>query len=378
MDCKEAASYLERFIDGELDEGLAQQINLHLASCSICKAKINELEEITAMLLDEPLDMPSPNLSVTILASAEGTLNERSLRPYSPDEIEEETVDVKQLLNEGDETKEDIRFLGPYEVIEPIGSGSMGMVYRGRDRNLDRAVAIKEISPSLAKSEKVIKRFIREARLVASLQHENICAVYYLDVAPDTQMPFIAMEYVEGRTLHKLVKAESPLPLWRSIALVRQVAIALQKAQEKGIIHRDVKPANILITDDDCVKVTDFGLAKALGVDAPLTAVGSIIGTPHFMSPEAARGAASDFRSDLYSLGLTFFYTLAARLPYNTKNIARILEAKQFAPEPDITEFRKDVPEELKTILVRMLAKLPENRYQSFSDFIAALDEVSP
>ena len=378
MDCREAVKYIERFVDGELDEKKAQQVNLHIASCAACKAKLNELEEITALLLDEPLETPSPNMSATILTSAEGTLHERSLRPYSPDEQELQDVNVKQLLINENEDEEDKRILGPYEVIERLGAGSMGMVYRGRDRNLDRAVAIKEISPALAKSEKVIKRFIREARLVASLQHENICAVYYLDVAPDTQMPFIAMEYVEGRTLQQLVKAESPLPIWRSIALIRQVATALQKAQEKGIIHRDVKPANILITDNDCVKVTDFGLAKALGVDAPLTAVGSIIGTPHFMSPEAARGAASDFRSDLYSLGLTFFYTLAGKLPYKTKNIARILEAKQFAPVPDITEFRADVSEDIKIIISRMLAKLPESRYQSFSDFIAALDEVSP
>ncbi len=378
MECKEAVELLERFIDGELDLETANKVNLHLTSCCSCRQKVDDLEEITKLLLAEPIELPSNKLSSTILAAAEGTLHERSLVPRQEEGESQAEVDVKQLLGDSAVKTDDCRSLGPYEIIDRLGAGSMGMVYRGIDRNLDRPVAIKEISPSLAKSEKVVKRFIREARLVASLHHENICAVYYLDVAQDTGMPFIAMEFVDGQTLHQLVKNESPLPLWRAVAIIRQVAMALQVAQEKGIIHRDVKPANILITGDDKVKVTDFGLAKALGVDTPLTAVGSIIGTPHFMSPEAARGSASDFRSDLYSLGLTFFYTLAGRLPYATKNIARILEEKQFAPVPEIKEFRDDAPEELSGVIKRMLAKLPERRYQSFSDFLAALDEVSP
>ncbi len=261
--------------------------------------------------------------------------------------------------------------LGPFEVLGLLGRGGMGAVYKARQLTLDRFVALKVLPESFAHDAAFVARFRREARSAAAVNHPNIIRVF--DVAEDRGYQFIAMEVVEGESLAGLLKREGRLSLGRAVELITQVASGLAEAHAKGIVHRDIKPANILLDAEGVPKVADFGLAKREGVDHSVTATGASLGTPLYMPPEVCKGQAADARSDLYSLGATFYHLLAGRPPFEAETSAALIyKHLQVDPEP-LAQAAPGTPAEVCHIVHRLLRKSPAGRFQSASDLLAAL-----
>ena len=265
--------------------------------------------------------------------------------------------------------------LGRYEVIELIGSGAMGAVYKARQVSVDRLVAIKVLPKSFSTDPGFVARFHREGRAAAALSHPNVIQVF--DTAEDRGRHYLVMELVKGESLAALVRREGRLPAERAAPLMGQVASALGAAHEAGILHRDIKPSNILVTPAGVAKLADFGLAKRPGVDDTVTVSGDILGTPLYMPPEEATGKPFDGRSDLYSLGATFFHTLAGRPPFEGRLPAEILRKHVTTPAPPLGEVAPDVPAALCHIIDRLLSKSPEERFQSARDLQEALDKMN-
>jgi tetratricopeptide (TPR) repeat protein len=266
--------------------------------------------------------------------------------------------------------------LGPYEIVAPLGAGGMGEVYRARDTRLGRDVAVKVLRESLA-SGTVWKRFEREARAASALNHPNICAVY--DVGEAEGLPYLVMELLEGQTLHDYAGRQPAQPAV-AIALGAQIVDALEAAHAKGIIHRDIKAGNIMVTGRRHVKVLDFGLAKyaAEAGEADdtrtmesLTATGTVVGTPHYMAPEILQGKPADARSDLWALGVVLHEMLTGGLPFQGSTAFEVTSAiLRQAPPP----LPAGVPSGLRTIVERCLEKQPEKRYQNAGEVRAALE----
>ena len=265
------------------------------------------------------------------------------------------------------------RTLGQYQILDEIGRGGMGAVYKAWQPALQRYVAIKVLTSRLGDME-VVQRFQREASIAANLSHPNIVTIY--DIAQQDGVLFIAMEYVDGRPLSDLIVEAGPLPIERMVRILRQVAEALDYAHRLHFVHRDIKPANILVTAEDRAIVTDFGIAKALegsGATAQLTAAGTILGTPAYMSPEQIQGQPVDYRTDLYSLGVVCFEMLGGRPPFGGTTTAAVLYAQVHAPPPSIRNLNPSVSKRVETALERMLAKQPEDRFPAATAFVAAL-----
>jgi WD40 repeat protein/serine/threonine protein kinase len=269
--------------------------------------------------------------------------------------------------------------LGQYVVLAMLGEGGMGRVLKVRHRGLDRIQVLKLIRPGLLGSPQALARFQREARAAARLAHVNIVTVHDAGVLEGTGAPFLALEYVEGADLHQAVAQAGPLPATRACEYVRQAAVGLQHAHERGLIHRDIKPSNLLLAEQgQVVKVTDFGLASvsgtAEGKSGPLTAEGVVVGTPDYMAPEQALRAGSiTGRADIYSLGCTLYFLLAGQPPFPGGSTAQKLLAHQQAEPDDLHRFRPDLPGELASVVRRMMARRPEDRYQTAAEVGAAL-----
>ena len=271
--------------------------------------------------------------------------------------------------------------LGNYLLLEKIGAGNMGMVYKAEHRRMKRIVAIKVLPRATFKDPEVLKRFRREVEAAAKLTHPNIVAAYDADEAH--RIHFLAMEFVEGVDLARHVRDHGPMPAEKAIDCILQAARGLEHAHARGIIHRDVKPANLLLDTHGTVKILDMGLARMEGgpnsVDTnapgpPLSTVRSVIGTVDFMSPEQAVDSRhAGCASDVYSLGITLYFLLTARAAYGGKTpMARIL-AHRNAPIPSLCAARPDVPPQIDAIFRRMVAKTKEARYASMTDVIRDL-----
>ncbi|HEY6252865.1 MAG TPA: protein kinase [Candidatus Angelobacter sp.] len=274
---------------------------------------------------------------------------------------------------------------GKYIILEWIGSGGMAAVYRARHRLLNEMRAVKVVSPKFARDEDFLWRFRHEAAIARKLRHENAVWVEDLDEIEDGR-PFIAMEFLQGQDLRKLIKDQGPIPVERSLKLGAQVASALSAAHKLGIIHRDIKPDNIFITQDssgnEIAKVLDFGIAKAkesaLQGGFTATKTGVIIGTPEYMSPEQAEGQLGDKldgRADLYSLGVVLYEMLTGQLPFHSDTpLGMCLHHLQTQPRPP-HELRPDlrIPEAVSAVLMKALEKRRERRFQSADEMLAAL-----
>ena len=262
--------------------------------------------------------------------------------------------------------------LGRYTIVEPLGSGGMGIVYRALDGKLKRAVAIKLLAPGLLTGEEVQQRFRRESLVLARLSHSHIAAVY--DVGQQDGIDYIVMECVPGESLAARLKSGA-LALRDATAITLQIAEALEEAHEQGVIHRDLKPANVMITPKGQVKVLDFGIAKLLNplqADATVTfeETRGLVGTPIYMSPEQAHGKPVDTRTDLWSLGVVYYESLAGRPPFQGDGHLAVLRAiTEDEPKP-IGELRSDVPAAVELILARALHKTAEKRYQSATEML--------
>jgi serine/threonine-protein kinase len=261
---------------------------------------------------------------------------------------------------------------GRYELGELLGYGGMAEVLRGRDSRLNRDVAIKVLRADLARDPSFLNRFRREAHSAAGLNHPSIVAVYDTgeDVAHDgTPQPFIVMEYVEGRTLRDILKAEGRLPVRRAMEIVADVCAALDFSHRNGIIHRDIKPANVMITPQGAVKVMDFGIARAVADNsATVTQTANVIGTAQYLSPEQARGETVDARSDVYSTGCLLYELVTGVPPFQGDSPVAV--AYQHVRENPVMPSARnpEVPRSLDSIAMKALAKNPLNRYQSASD----------
>jgi serine/threonine protein kinase len=253
------------------------------------------------------------------------------------------------------------RRIASYTLLEPIGFGGMAVVYKARQETLDRIVAVKLMSETFASSEEFIERFRREARTAANMRHPNVVTVH--DFGLDERgVPYLVLEFVEGATLADLMDAG--LDDARVPDLLDQIAAGLDYAHSRGVIHRDVKPGNVLLTDDGRAILTDFGLAWLLE-GTHLTMVGGVIGTPEYMSPEQASGDAIDHRTDVYALGVVLFEMLAGERPYAADQPLGVLLKHLQAPVPSLLELRPDLPLALERVIQQALAKDPDDRYQS-------------
>jgi predicted Ser/Thr protein kinase len=264
--------------------------------------------------------------------------------------------------------------LGPYEVRGKIGSGGMGVVYLGWDSRLNRQVAIKTLWPALAESTEARERFMREARAAAAVSHPNVTQIY--DIGDDQGRVYFAMEYMDGRSLQQMLIDRGALPPAEVVAIARQAAAGLKAAAERGIIHRDVKPSNLVLNEDGTLKITDFGLAKQQVADTKLTMEGQFVGTPDYISPEQAQGGALDLRSDIYALGATMFEMLGGRPPFVGTTPVSVVVQHLKEPVPSLRHINPDVPIPLAALIQRMLAKRPNARPQSYDDLLAQLDRV--
>lgn len=256
-----------------------------------------------------------------------------------------------------------------YAVFERIGSGGMAEVYRARDELLDREVALKVLSERFARDRSFVTRFRREAQSAANLNHPQIVSLY--DYGSDGDAYFIVMEYIDGTSLAEVIHRDAPLLPERAAEIALDVAKGLERAHAAGIVHRDIKPGNILITKEGLTKVTDFGIARAAHGDneQTVTQTGMVIGTAAYLSPEQAQGEPVDGRSDLYSLGIVLYEMLTARAPFSGDTPLSIAykHVREMAVPP--SSVNADVPPELDAIVMKALAKNPENRYQSAVEF---------
>ncbi|HZD86399.1 MAG TPA: protein kinase [Gaiellaceae bacterium] len=260
---------------------------------------------------------------------------------------------------------------GRYELEELVGSGGMSSVFRAHDRQLDRRVAIKLLHQRYAGDDEQVERFRREARAVAQLSHPNIVTV--IDRGEDEGRQFIVFEYVDGENLKELVVRAGRLPLRRALELGLAVADGLAFAHENGLVHRDVKPQNVLLSGEGEVKVTDFGIARSLDVDHGMTQTGTVLGTSNYLSPEQAGGRGVSPATDVYSLGIVLWELLAGEVPFPGDNFVTVALRHINEQPPDLRAVRRDVSPRLAAAVARALEKEPRRRFPSMADFAAEL-----
>jgi len=260
-----------------------------------------------------------------------------------------------------------------YELEELVGRGGMSSVYRAKDRLLERTVAIKLLHEHYSRDDDYVERFRREARAAARLSHPNIVTVIDRGEADGRQ--FIVFEYIDGQNLKQLVESRGRLPVRTALELGIEIGRALAFAHESGLVHRDVKPQNVLLGNGD-VKVTDFGIARSGDVKQGLTQTGTVLGTSDYIAPEQASGRPVSVLSDVYSLGVVMYELLAGEPPYTGDSFLAVAMRHVNDPVPSIASVRPDVPLRLDAALGRAMAKAPEDRFESMAAFVAELEEI--
>jgi serine/threonine-protein kinase len=260
-----------------------------------------------------------------------------------------------------------------YRIEERIGRGGMGVVYRAQHLNLQRRAAIKIIAPDLAESEGFRERFTREARIAAALQHPNIVTVY--DAGEVDGMLYLAMQFIRGEDLAAILRRDGRLRPYRAIDVCRQVASALDAAHAMGLIHRDVKPANVLIEGRNAF-LTDFGLTKQAGTNAQLTRAGDMVGTIHYVAPEQIEGRRVSARSDVYALGCLLYHCLSGQVPFAHETDVAVIYAHLSEQPPKLSELRPELPDGLDAVMAKALDKSPDRRFPSCGDMISAARAV--
>jgi len=261
------------------------------------------------------------------------------------------------------------RRIGPYEVVDKLGAGGMGTVYRAQDTRTGQTVALKVLHPHLGDDPDYVRRFQREAEIAKKLESPFIVRV--LDSGQDGSQHYLVMEHVEGKNLAQVLQERRKLPPEEARAIAIQVALALEVAHQKGVVHRDIKPGNILITEENAAKVTDFGIARAFD-STTITKTGVFLGTLTYAAPELLAGNA-DIRSDIYSLGVVLYQMLAVRVPFEADTPLELIEMHRSQRPPSLERLGVRVPADLRAIVTRCLAKRPQKRYQTPSELLPAL-----
>jgi serine/threonine protein kinase len=263
----------------------------------------------------------------------------------------------------------DFVLAGRYRLIAPLGEGGMASVYRARDLRLNREVAIKVLRDELTRDPQFLARFEREAQVVASLSHPNIVPVY--DVGEEQGSHFIVMEYVRGRTLKETLAVEGPLPPARAVTILLSILDALGYAHRQGLIHRDIKPQNILIGPDGSARLADFGIVHV--AEGSMTRTAAILGSAQYLSPEQARGEEATIRSDIYACGVVLYETLEGRPPFDGANALAIASQHLHDAAPPLTNAGGEIPNGLRQAVARALEKDPGDRFADTAEFAAAL-----
>jgi eukaryotic-like serine/threonine-protein kinase len=297
---------------------------------------------------------------LALAATLSGSLAGEPAEPLDPTRLE-----IPSAASGRQRTVEDTaslagRTLSHYRILGPIGGGGMGIVYKAEDLHLARTVALKFLPPELTRDPEAKARFLQEARAASVLDHPNICTIHEVGETPDGRL-YLSMPCYEGETLRQRIE-RGPLPIEEAIDIAEQIARGLAKAHRGGIVHRDIKAANLMVTSDGVVKILDFGLAKLAG-SAAITRTGSSVGTPAYMSPEQARGEEVDHRTDLWSLGVVLYEMVAGRRPFRGEHEQAVLYALLNEQPKPLTELRPDTPPELERIVLGLLAKDPGDRY---------------
>ncbi len=336
-----------------------QELAAHLAECPACQAQLESLAGGTCWLeakarthqADARTNPEALQRAIRALESSTGDVHSEASAPPN--------LDFLQPANDPDLLG---RF-GPYEVIAHIASGGMGIVLKARDPALARVVALKILPPALAANALARARFVREARAAAAVVHEHVVPIYAVDECGG--LPYLVMQFIEGRSLSDRIRATGPLRLDEILRIGAQTAAGLAAAHAQGLIHRDVKPGNILLENSvERVKLTDFGLARAVD-DAGLTRTGELAGTPEFMSPEQAGNEAVDHRSDLFSFGSVLYAICTGHSPFQASSVIAAVRKVCDARPPPVHEINSTIPRWLSDIVARLMAKSPADRFQS-------------
>jgi eukaryotic-like serine/threonine-protein kinase len=259
-----------------------------------------------------------------------------------------------------------------YELEELVGTGGMSSVFRAHDRLLDRKVALKILHQQYSGDDEYVERFRREARSVAALSHPNIVTV--IDRGEHEGRQFIVFEYVAGENLKRLIERRGPAPVATALELAMEIARGLSFAHQQGLVHRDVKPQNVLLNGDGAAKVTDFGIARSLDVQHGMTQTGTVLGTSDYIAPEQAQGQRVDEHTDVYSLGVVLYELLTAQVPFPGENFVAVAMRHINEPPPPIRDKRPDVPPRVEAAVQRAMAKRPEDRFATMVDFCGELE----
>jgi serine/threonine-protein kinase len=365
---------LQAFARGELDTQAAAAVRAHLEDCGGCQHALAEMrpgqETVAELRQNLGLGEPITQVAAPVAETGDQPTQTEVRRPGLQDEL--------RLLARSTNPKA-LGRIAAYEILDVLGRGGMGVVLDAFDTVLHRRVAIKVLSPQLATSQTAHRRFLREARAAAGINHVNVVTVHAVD--EQAGMPYLVMEYVAGRTLRERIRL-GPLDLATMLRIGAQIAAGLAAAHEHGVIHRDIKPANVLLEDGvERVKISDFGLALVLLDNTQASSADRPVGTPAYMSPEQVGGQRVDARSDLFSLGCVLYAMSTGKSPFQGSNsvfIARMVA--EFDP-PLLHEVKRDTPRFLSDIVTRLLHKDPSRRFQSAAEvrdlLLAHLAEVN-
>ncbi len=368
MDATAAAHPTDQILQsyglGKLDDALAQTVNIHLESCPACRRRVAEMSS-DSFLGRLRNAQGSPEMSAANRSWVGGSNPERgpavALSPPPADTLPPDLIDHPD-----------------YEIVRELGRGGMGVVYLAQNKLMRRPEVLKVVGRHLVERPGVRDRFLREVQSAAKLQHKNIVAAYSALRLGESLV--LAMEYVDGLDLAKMVKTKGPLPVAHACYFIHQAALGLQHAHERGMVHRDIKPANLILASEgkkSVVKVLDFGLAKVTSegqADGALTREGQMLGTPEFIAPEQIRDAQSaDIRADIYSLGCTFYYLLTGQPPFRGDSLWDLYQAHFSMDAGPLNLVRPEVPVELAAVVAKMMAKEPVRRFQIPGEVAQAL-----
>jgi WD40 repeat protein len=355
---------LEKLLDSSLTEEEQAELIGHLDACPGCQHSLEELatggSPCAQMVREAEAERPpSDSAYWASLKKLQGTMDVTAVERRTPPE-----PDISLDFLQPSDNPAYLGRLGHFEVTELVGHGGMGIVLKAFDPCLQRYVALKVLIPEFAKNETARKRFCREARAAASITHANVVAVHQVEQDEGTGLAFLVMQLVTGESLQERIDRRGPLELKEILHIGMQIARGLAAAHSQGLIHRDIKPANILLENGDHVRLTDFGLARAVE-DAKITQSGFVAGTPLYMSPEQARGEEVDHRADLFSLGGVLYAMCTGRAPFEGSTPYIILKKVAEERPTPIHKLNPKIPEWLESGIMRLLEKKPENRPQS-------------
>jgi serine/threonine protein kinase len=360
---------LRQFAYRQLDETVRAEVAEHLAKCEACSQSLAQLM-ISLVSPGEGGTVVDSKPTTTPLASPrEGLSETKSAMCGDPSSLDD--IELDYLLPSGN--PQALGRIANYDVLGVVGRGGMGVVLKAFDESLHRIVAIKVLAPELASSAKARRRFVREARAAAAVNHPNVITIHAVD--EQGGMPYLVMEYIAGCTLRERINRSPPLEPLDVMRIGAQIASGLAAAHEQGVIHRDIKPSNVMLEDGlERVKIADFGLARAAMDLADITSLGHAVGTPSYVSPEQVTGKDVDVRSDLFSLGCLLHALLTGHSPFRGRLVLEVIRQVAEHDPPNLAKVNPRVPRHLADLIQKLLQKNPDDRFQSAREVAALLN----